>query len=191
MTSPLPELSPEAAVIRRVRGSSFPMSIAAARAAAGEDGWRSLLRGLSAGARALAEAPPAQETWLDADLVAECWTAFRRAGNLGPVPGALGAETIRARHPGAFLDPAGMVAALPGFWRGSVEGGRVESESTGPQSAVVRIWASWTVAWFFESHVPAWFTHGLQIAGANAAAVRHIPPTTPGSVLHEYHLLWS
>ncbi|BDU74316.1 hypothetical protein [Mesoterricola silvestris] len=181
----------EAAVVRRVRGSSFPMSVAAARAAAGEDTWRSLLADLSPRARALAEAPPPFDTWIDADLVTECWLAFRRAGNLGPVPGALGAETIRVRHPGAFQGPEELVAALPGFWRGSVEGGVITAELTGPQSAVVRIWAAWPVPWFFQRHVPAWFTHGLQIAGAHGAAVRHIPPAEPGGTLHEYHLLWS
>ncbi len=81
--------------------------------------------------------------------------------------------------------------ALPAFWRGSVEGGVVTAELTGAQSAVVRIWAVWPVPWFFECHVPAWFTHGLQIAGAHGAAVRHIPPADPAGTRHEYQLLWS
>ena len=167
------------------------MSVAAARTALGEDAWRDLLADLSHGARELAAAPPAFETWIDAGLVTECWTLFRRAGNLGPVPGALGAETLRVRHPGAFQGPAELVEALPGFWRGSVEGGVITVELTSSQSAVVRIWAAWPVPWFFDHHVPAWFTHGLQIAGAHGAAVRHIPPPDPGGTLHAYHLLWS
>ncbi|NTV73993.1 MAG: hypothetical protein HGA66_07275, partial [Holophaga sp.] len=88
------------------------MSVAAARTALGEDAWRDLLADLSRGARELAAAPPAFETWIDAGLVTECWTLFRRAGNLGPVPGALDAETLRVRHPGAFQGPAELVEAL-------------------------------------------------------------------------------
>gem|GEM_PF-6681980 len=167
------------------------MSVAAARTTLGEDAWRGLLADLSPGARALAAAPPVFDVWIDAGLVTECWKAFRRAGNLGPVPGALGAETIRVRHPAPFQGPASLVEALPGFWRGSVEGGVITAEMTSAQSAVVRIWAVWPVPWFFDRHVPAWFTHGLQIAGAHGAAVRHIPPADPAGTRHEYQLLWS
>jgi hypothetical protein len=83
------------------------------------------------------------------------------------------------------------MAALPGFWASSVEGGRMEGEPTGPQSAEVRIWAVWRVPYFFETHAPAWFTHGTKLTGAHGAAVRYIPPATADGYLHTYQILWS
>jgi hypothetical protein len=179
------------ATIRRIRGSSFPMILAAARAATGESAWQDLLATLSPGARALAEAPPAQEAWLDANLASECMGRFMAAGKLGAVPGILGAETIRARNPEAFRTPAGLVAHLPEFWRGSVEGGVMEADLTGPTRAVVRLWAIWSVPYSFDQHLPAWMSHALRLAGATEAKVCYAPPSGACTYLHAFHLEWS
>ena len=181
----------EEATLRSVRGTAFPMVAAAARSSAGEGPWLAILGMCSPEARAVLENPPSPATWLDPGIVAECFAIFKRTGNLGRVPGALGAETFRARSPQAFQDPVELLGALPGFWRASTEGGVMETEVTGPGTGVVRLWALWKVPYFFEEHAPAWFTHGLKLAGAQAPVVRYVPPPEPGGYLHEYHLQWS
>lgn len=183
--------TPEQATIRRLRGNSLPMVTAAARAASGEAAWAELIQDLSPEARALVEAPPARETWVDAGLAGECMNLFGKIGNLGGIPGTLGAETIRVRNPEAFRTPQAVVAALPEFWAGSIDGGVVEVETTGPQTAVVRLWAIWDVPLYsFDGHLPAWFTHALRLSGAQDPAVRYIPPPEGHAFLHTYHLDW-
>lgn len=180
------------ASIRRLRASSLPMFTAAARAAAGETVWQNLIRDFSPEAQALVETPPSRDSWVDAGLASECMKLFSKAGHLGMIPGTLGAETSRVKNPGAFASPEAMVAAIPEFWRGTIEGGVVEAECTGPRKAVVRLWAIWDVpVYSFEGHLPAWFTHALRISGATTASVHYAPPADPKGYLHTYHLDWN
>jgi hypothetical protein len=166
------------------------MVVGAARAHAGEDAWQQVLDGLSPAARALAQAPPAPGEWIPADLAAECFRAFERAGHLGPVPGTVGAETFHHRHPAAFSSPEELLAALPGFFRQSVEGGEMTTEPTGPGEGVIRILASWDAPYFFEVHAPAWFRHGWALLGRPGLQVTYHPPSGE-SFIHEYRLVWS
>lgn len=191
MTSSSNPKTPQEATIRRIRGTSLPLTTAAARAAAGETAWAELLLQLSPPARALVTSPPSRETWVDAALLAELMTLFTQAGDLGAVPATLGAETSRARFPEAFRTPETLVAALPRFWSASLDGGVLETEVTGPGSAAVRLWAIWDVPLYsFDGHLPAWFAHALRLSGAQNPSVRYLPPTGPDGFFHVYQLQW-
>lgn len=183
--------NPKTFAIRRVRGNGLSLATAAARAAVGESGWSDLLDSLSPAARNLLEAPHTAEDWLDAGTVAECVGRFHEIGRPGPVPAVLEVETTRARTPDAFRSPAHLVEALPRFWRGFVDGGRLEATLDGPSRAQVTVWAHWPVPYFFETHLPAWLSHGLTLAGAACLTVRHGPPAGAGALPHRYDLTWT
>jgi len=181
----------EEITITRIRGSALPLIAAAARASSGEDAWQEHLQELSPAARTLLEATPAMDVWLDAGLVAECLWLFHGSTPLGSIPGVLGAENFRARSPLAFHTPEELLAALPGFWSSSAEGGVMETALTGPNTATIRIYGLWAVPYFFDVHAPAWFSHGLKLCGRTGVTVGYVPPANPWSYLHDYHLEWN
>ena len=190
MTDPRFAVSPEAAAIRRVRGSATPMIIAAAKISCTRPEWRRVVEGLSPEARTLLEFQPPQDMWLDPRLVGEWLTRFQETISLGPIPGIFGAETIRLRNPDAFRSPADLLAALPAIWGASVDGGVILGEICGPGAAVVRIWADWAVPYFFDVHLQAWLAQGLELTGVAHATVSHVPPGEGSLYLHEYRLAW-
>ena len=191
MTDPRFAISPEAAAIRRVRGSAIPMIIAAAKIACTRTAWRLLLEGFTPEARTLLEFQPPQDMWLDPRLVGEWLTRFQESLSLGPIPGIFGAETIRLRNPDAFRSPADLLASLPAIWEASVDGGVIRGEIFEPGTGVVRIWADWPVPYFFEVHLQAWLAQGLELAGASRATVSYVPPGEGSLYLHEYRLAWT
>lgn len=182
-----PPLSLEHARLKRLRSSGIPLMVAAARASAGEAAWQERIQGLSEGARALLEGPLGIDTWVDADLIAECLRHFTTKGSMGAVPAALGAETARLRSPETFRDPASLLGALPAMWAHAVEGGRLDVALEGQGSAEVRIWALWDVPFFFQHHLVAWLTHGLRLTGAQDPQVVCMPSDPP---LHAYRATW-
>lgn len=166
------------------------MAAAAARAAVGEAAWDGLLSALSPAARNLLVAPQPTDVWLDAGVVGECLGRFSEAGPLGTVPAVLGAESMRARQPEAYRSPADLIEALPRIWNGALEGGSLEITRIGPTRVAIRLWAHWPVPYFFDTHLPAWLSHSLLLAGAARPVVRHCPPTAPDLHLHGYEATW-
>lgn len=174
--------------LRRIRSSGIPLMVAAARAAAGESAWQERIQGLSEAARAMLEGPMGTDTWVDADLIAECLRHFVARAAMSSVPAALGAETARMRLPQAFQSPESLVAALPGMWANAVEGGRTDTRLTGPGSAEVDIWADWDVPFFFQHHLVDWLIYALRLTGAKDPQVVY---GTPATSLHAYRATWA
>ncbi|BDU78164.1 hypothetical protein [Mesoterricola sediminis] len=185
--SPSQTSSADPAKVRRVRGTGIPLMVAAARAAAGEAAWLERIQVFSPEVQAFLEEPVGLDTWVDADLVAECLAHLAGVVTLGSIPSALGAETMRLRHPEAFQDPDALIGFLPRIWAHSVEGGRLDAHRTGPASAEVEVWADWAVPLFFDTHLPGWLGHAFRLAGAPGAAVEACaePPCR-----HRYRLTW-
>jgi len=182
-----PPLPLDQARLRRIRSSGIPLMVAAARASAGEPAWQERIQGLSEAARALLEGPLGIDTWVDADLIAECLRHFSAQGTMGSVPAALGAETARMRSPETFQTPGSLLMALPAMWAHAVEGGRLDVRLTGPGSAEVDVWADWDVPFFFQHHLVNWLIHGLRLTGAKDPDVISADAEPPR---HAYRATW-
>lgn len=181
------------ATISHVR-ASFTRGLQRRAMAQGPERWDAVLGEVSPACRAVFSRPLGVFQWVEAGLVNELTEAYARhapADDLGQRAALTAEEHLTVAHPWLLklLSPETLVRQGPTLFHFYHRGGVIRLESVGPGCGALSIWATGLYAGWSAIAIPAWMRRALELAGAEEAAVEHLPPP-PGSLRHRYLLRW-